>query len=416
MTTPKVFTLDGVNKVFQADVPIKGRDYVVAYISATGLTNSYTLVSQSLYSIINDAIVFNIAPVGTFLRVVVGSNRSELLNAPNNTANVSANMDAINYVAGNIDAIVNAYSVIATAENITVITDIGNSLGSIVTVGDSLSKIDTINSNIGDIDNVGSNIAKVITVANNITNVNTVSNNLTNINIAGLNISNINNVGGSIDNVNLVVPHLSNIDIVASDLSEPVSEINTVAVNINNVNLVGASIDNVNTVAINIASIVNKAKFKVRSEATLTLADKTDTKFPVITALPDMVGFEVHNASNSVKNISGRDLDIIGSMAVQITTTSTTDIPVYVYSETSTDGINFTINLGSLRKIKVVKEGTDYLTVPSLLTTTRWVNGTYIRFRFYKEGSGSVTITSVTDTVNGNTLTGNAFLWTLHEL
>lgn len=416
MTTPKIFELDGINKVFQSDVPIKGKDYVAVYISQTGLSNSYTIVPQGLYEISNEAIVFNVAPTGTYLRLIVGTNRSELLNAPSNIAIIASNMDAINYVAGNIDAIVDAYTVIATAENIETITLIGNNMDNIILTGGNLGSINTVASSINNVNIVSTDITKVILVANSITKVNNVSDNLVNVDKVGTDITNVNYVGSSITKVNLVADNVSKVSVVYTDLNDVNSKITKVANSITNVNTVGTSIDNVNIVASNIDSIVNKAKFKVRSEVSMDLDVKTNTKFPVITALPDMVGFEVHTATNSVKNVSGRDLDIIGSVAIQITSTSTVDMLVYMYSETSIDGVTWTINQSSLRKVKIVKEGTDYITMPSLLVTTKWINGTYNRFRLYKEGAGGVSITPVTDTINGTTVIGHSFIWTIHEV
>lgn len=416
MTTPKIFELDGVNKVFQSDVPIKGKDYVAVYISQTGLANSYNIVAQGLYEVSNNALVFNIAPTGAYLRLVVGTNRSELLNAPSNIANVSTNMDAINYVADNIDAIVDAYTVIATAENIDTITQIGLNMDNIVLVGTAINNVNTVGTGIDNVNIVANNISKVDLVSNDIIKVNHVADNVSDVVIVGDNITNVNNVGVHINKVNIVADNMSKVNTLSVDLNSVNSNINRVGNNINNVNTVGTNIDNVNIVANNISSIVNKAKFKVRSEVSMSLDVKTNTKFPVITALPNMVGFEVDVITNSVKNISGRDLDIIGDVAIQVTSTATTDVPVYIYSETSTDGINWTINQSSLRKVKIVKEGTDYISMPSLLITTKWLNGSYNRFRLYKEGAGDVSITPVTDTINGTTAIGHSFIWTIHEV
>lgn len=416
MTTPKIFELNGINKVFQSDVPIKGKDYVAVYISQTGLSNSYTIVPQGLYEISNEAVVFTVAPTGTYLRLIVGTNRSELLNAPSNIAIIASNMDAINYVAGNIDAIVDAYTVIATAENIETIILIGNNMDNIILTGNNIGSINTVASSINSVNTVSTDISKVILVANSITKVNNVSDNLVNVDKVGTDITNVNHVGSNITKVNLVADNVSKVSVVYTDLNDINSKITRVANSITNVNTVGTSINNVNIVANNIGSIVNKAKFKVRSEVSMDLDVKTNTKFPVITALPDMVGFEVHTATNSVKNVSGRDLDIIGSVAIQVISTSTVDIPIYMYSETSIDGVTWTINQSSLRKVKIIKEGTDYISIPSLLITTKWLNGTYNRFRLYKEGSGGVSITPVTDTINGTTVIGHSFIWTIHEV
>lgn len=416
MTTPKVFVLDGVNKVFQSDVPIRGKEYVAVYISSTGLSESYVAVPQGNYEIVNDSVVFNSAPLGLYLRLLVGSNRAELLNTPSNIAKVSVNMDAINYVAGNIDAIVDAYTIIATAENIDKITTIGNNIDSVNTVSADIDEVIIVANNITNVVQVGTNVSKVITVADNISKVNTVNTNIIKVGQVADSIDNVNNVGTSITKVNTVSDNLSKINIVANDLLEVDSEIDKVANSIVNVDLVGNSIDNVNLVANNIESIVNMAKFRVKSDNTLLLSDKTLPKSPVMIGLPDMVGFEEHITSNSIKNVSGRDLDITGSMAIQISSTATADIFIYVYSENSMDGTTWNINQGSLRKIKVVKEGIDYITVPSLLLNSKWLNGQYNRFKFYKEGTGDISLISVSDIVGTNTINGQAFLWTIHEI
>lgn len=406
MTTPKVFTLNGVTKVFQSDVPIKGLDYVVAYISTTGVSGTYNIVSQSLYSLINDSIVFTVAPTGSYLRLIVGTNRSELLNSPSNIATVAVNMDAVNFVATNIDSIIDSYNVFTTAQNINVISNVGNNIGA----------IQTNSTNIASINTVANKTAEIIIVSNDISNVNTVATNIARVNNTGNNITTINLVGNSITNVNAVNNALSNVNTVATDLLKPTPSVNTVANSMINVNLVGSNINNVNTVATNIGSIVNKAKFKVKSDSSLLLDVKTNTKNPNLVELPNMVGFQVNLTYNSIKNVSGRDLDVIGTMAVQVTTTSTTDVSLYMYSEYSLDGITWTPNVGSLREIKVNKEGVDYITVPSLLLNTKWLNNSHIRFKFYKEGTGDLTIAPITDTVNGNSISGSSFVWTIHEL
>lgn len=103
MISTKVFELDGVNKVFGSDVPIKGIDFVAVYINNVGLPNDYERVNTIDYNIINDSVVFNTAPTGIFLRLVVTTERSELLNTPTNTATVATNIEKVNKVAENID-------------------------------------------------------------------------------------------------------------------------------------------------------------------------------------------------------------------------------------------------------------------------------------------------------------------------
>lgn len=102
--TSKLFDISkGIQTAFNSDVPIKGRDFVALYLSTNGLQDSYTRIQASEYSIINDVVVFTTAPSGKFLRLVVATNRGELLNTPTNTATVASNITQINKVAENMD-------------------------------------------------------------------------------------------------------------------------------------------------------------------------------------------------------------------------------------------------------------------------------------------------------------------------
>ena len=414
MTTPKIFMLDGVNKVFQSDVPIKGIDYVAVYTSTNGLSNSYSLVSQSLYEIINDSLVFFTAPTGSFLRLVVGTNKSELLNSPSNIAIVATNMELLDFVAKNIDVIIDSYNVVATAENMDKITLVGTNMNSIVANNTNIVNIDLVGTNINNVNLVGGSIDNVNLVGTNILSVNNLSTNMTKLSGLYTQLTKLVDIYNNLTDIINVSDAISAINIINSGTN--LTKIGIVSNSINNVNLVGGSIDNVNLVASNLDSIINRSKFKVKSISALSLDLKANPKSPVLTALPEMVGFELNTVTNSIKNVSGRDVDIIGTMSIQITTASTSGVVVYAYSETSVDGVNWTINGESLRKTKLDKDGTDYVTFPSMLIASKWINGAWIRFKFYKEGAGDATLNTVSDTVNGNSVTGNSFVWTLHEV
>lgn len=104
MITPKVFDISaGTVTVFNSDVPIKGIDFVAIYTTNTGLPNSYERVDASEYRISNDVAVFTTAPTGKFLRLIVTTDRTELLNTPTNIATVASNITQINKVAENMD-------------------------------------------------------------------------------------------------------------------------------------------------------------------------------------------------------------------------------------------------------------------------------------------------------------------------
>ena len=284
MTTPKIFTLDGVNRVFQSDVPIKGLDYVSAYISTSGLSNSFTLVSQSSYEVINDSLVFTIAPTGLFLRLIVGTNKSELLNSPSNIAMVAVNMELIDYVAKNIDVIINSYNVIATAENMNKITLVGSNMTSIV-------------ANNNNIDNISS-------VGTNITNVNLVGTNITNVNLVGTNIAKVTDVSDNMLKLGALYTDLSKLVLVYNNLTDIVNvsgsltDINTIAsgTNLSKIAIVFILVKLPDTltisakllyIEINLDKSVYKApNFNILSLISFTLAMLVPTRFTLVILVP----------------------------------------------------------------------------------------------------------------------------------
>ncbi len=103
MVAPKLFELNGVQTVFTSGFTIKGEDYVKVYISTTGLTDSYTQVPRTEYKLIGNSIVFNTAPTGLFLRMLVATLRSDLLDAPSNIATTAVYAKEIKGVYDNLD-------------------------------------------------------------------------------------------------------------------------------------------------------------------------------------------------------------------------------------------------------------------------------------------------------------------------
>lgn len=103
MVAPKLFELDGVQTVFTSGFTIKGDDYVKVYISETGLTDSYTQVAKTEYKLIGNSIVFTTAPTGLFLRMLVATLRSDLLDAPSNIAKTAVYAEEIKNISDNLD-------------------------------------------------------------------------------------------------------------------------------------------------------------------------------------------------------------------------------------------------------------------------------------------------------------------------
>ena len=103
--TTKIFDITGSTQiVFPSDVPIKGKDYVAIYISATGTTYSYERVLPHLYAIVNDTVVFTgNRPTGITLRLVVATHLSEILSTPDMITLVGANMEVLKKITDNLD-------------------------------------------------------------------------------------------------------------------------------------------------------------------------------------------------------------------------------------------------------------------------------------------------------------------------
>lgn len=270
MVTPKLYNIStGTQKVFSSDVPIKGIDYVALYTSTTGVAQSYVRVQQSEYQVVDDTVVFTEPPQGAFLRLVVASERSELLNTPSMVTTVGANMDVLRTIIDNLDYLI------------------------------------TINEGV-------------------------------------------------------------------------------------------------------------KTSFKVNSEETLVLDDVTNPKHFNLDLVDTPTGFEYEATTQSIRNRSGRSVDMVGMLGVQAIRTGTQDATLYIYSETSSDGVTWIKNSNSLREWVLKKDAVDFLTIPSV-TITAWANGDRIRFKFYKAGTGGVTLLTPEQVVQGDTIKGQSMIWFLDE-
>lgn len=270
MTTPKLFDISsGTQTIFNSDVPIKGIDYVALYTSTTGVAQSYDRLEQSKYQVVDDSIVFTEPPQGKFLRLVVATERSELLNTPSMISTVGANMDVLRTIVDNLDRL----------------TGINNTL---------------------------------------------------------------------------------------------------------------------------------KTSFKVNSEETIVLDDVTNPKHFELNLVDTPVGFEYEASTQSIRNRSGRSVDGVGMLGIQAVRTGGGEATLYIYSETSDDGVTWTPNLNSLREWVLKKDAIDFLSIPSV-TISAWGDGQRIRFKFYKEGTGGVTLLTPEKTVSGETIKGQSMIWYINE-
>lgn len=155
--------------------------------------------------------------------------------------------------------------------------------------------------------------------------------------------------------------------------------------------------------------------FTVESESQLQVPDIANPiNLTGMNIIREINGFELDVTTQSIKNISGRTLTMVGDMAVQFEQTGSQQAEFYVYSEYSNDGITWTFNQNSLREVAVVKTGIDYLSIPSL-NIGDWEDGGYIRFMFAKEGNGGVLIESPVKTIGGVVMDGHSFIWNMRE-
>lgn len=125
--------------------------------------------------------------------------------------------------------------------------------------------------------------------------------------------------------------------------------------------------------------------------------------------------FELDLITNSIKNISGRDMYCnIGSMSLQAVKTGGGTAILNIYSEYSEDnGITWYPNPKNLRKIYMNHDGNDFVSIPSFMMN--WKNNSKVRFRIFMTGSGAITIQPVSEVVNGTTLQGISGCWHMEE-
>ena len=192
---------DGTTRTFPSTKHIASSANVAVWMKRV-VDDVWELTSYELWTLVNNSIVFTVAPQSTVysqIELRIADEADELTESPSNIA----------LVAGSIE--------------------------SVSIVGDNIVDVNTVSTNITAVQNASANTTNINTVATNAASVNTVALNIVDINVTADNITDIN--------------------IVASDLLEPISEINTVATDIANVNTVGLAITNVNTVATSIANV-----------------------------------------------------------------------------------------------------------------------------------------------------------------
>lgn len=139
-------------------------------------------------------------------------------------------------------------------------------------------------------------------------------------------------------------------------------------------------------------------------------------KFSGLALLTTNQNFISNETLGAVQNISGRTLkSLSGSISFQPTRTGGGAFSqIYLWSERSTDGVNWTLNNHTLRQIPVPNDGETFKTAVSL--TIGWHNLEFIRFKFYNGGGGVVTFTPSTTTVDNGVIEGYSVIWEMGEV
>ena len=156
--------------------------------------------------------------------------------------------------------------------------------------------------------------------------------------------------------------------------------------------------------------------FAVQSTDTLIVPDDTAPTF--ITNITSMLssesGFTLDATLGAMQNTSGKTLTMVGNMAIQYQQTGVGDTDFWIYSESSTDGTNWTKNVNSLRYFIIDRDGVDYKTILSYIESD-WASGTYVRFMFAKDGN-TLELTQASKTIGLDTILSHSFFWTMWRL
>lgn len=128
-------------------------------------------------------------------------------------------------------------------------------------------------------------------------------------------------------------------------------------------------------------------------------------------------GFEVIDAATGlVKNNTGRDLTMSGSVTYQGVNGTGGTAQLQLWSERSVDdGVTFEINQSSLRTTQLPNTSSGSQTKSAGIAN--WKSGESARFAIYNTSGGTLSLAAPTDTVNGGaSVTGFSFYLQLNEV
>lgn len=149
--------------------------------------------------------------------------------------------------------------------------------------------------------------------------------------------------------------------------------------------------------------------------ASITVGSEASPNFLTgLTSEGLLKGFQFVPARNSIKNVSGRDLQMSGGLFFPVNLLAGSTALITVYSETSTDdGASWNNNPNSKRDAGIGKAGNSSISLPSFLFN--WPDGAEVRFRTYSAGSMNIE-RPATGNPEGNPVDGYTILWSMKEV
>lgn len=125
-------------------------------------------------------------------------------------------------------------------------------------------------------------------------------------------------------------------------------------------------------------------------------------------------GFEFIDARDSIKNVSGRDLQMSGGLFLHTNLLAGSSGLLSIYSETSTDnGVSWNNNPNSKRDSEIAAAGEGSVSLPSFLFN--WPDGAEVRFRTYTAASMNIERPPAGNPA-GNPVEGYTILWSMKEV
>jgi hypothetical protein len=160
----------------------------------------------------------------------------------------------------------------------------------------------------------------------------------------------------------------------------------------------------------------SKKSFIVATTDSIPISSDPDASsfFTGLTAINGIDGFEINVASGSVRNVSGKTLNAMsGTISTQPSKTGGTTTELDLFSERSTDLVNWTKNANSARSYQITNTGQSFRTTVSFIES--WANNEYVRFKFFA-GDNTLSFEPTSIIADGDTVNSYSAVWALTEV